>query len=156
VAVLAGALRTWPHNHPDALTLARRAYDRGEWQRAADALRGEMKSESGRPADPEVLLLYARTLVRLERYSAANAIYKGRLASANLGPEDAFLQGLMLTRTGRPEDALELWEAWVKRGGNHPEMLDHFARLSARFQRLDPALDAAGRLSRQPGWEARG
>jgi tetratricopeptide (TPR) repeat protein len=156
VAVLAGALRMWQHNHPDALTLACRAYDRGEWQRAADALRGEMRSESGRPADPEVLRLYARTLVRLERDSAANAIYEGRLASADLEPEDAFLRGLILTRTGRPEAALELWEASVKRGGNHPEMLDHFARLSARFQRMDEALDAARRLSRQPGWEARG
>jgi tetratricopeptide (TPR) repeat protein len=156
VAVLAGALRMWQRYHPDAVTFARRAYEHGEWQRAADALRGVMKSESGLTAHPEVLRLYARALVRLERDSAAKAIYEGRLASADLEPEDAFLKGLMMTRTGRPEAALALWDASLKERGDHPEMLDHYARLSARFQLMDPALDAARRLSRQPGWEARG
>src|SRR5262249_47493024 len=71
-------------------------------------------------------------------------------------PEDAFLKGLILTRSGRLQAALELWEGIVTKGVDYPELLDHFSRLSARFQRMDPALDAARRLSRQPGWEARG
>jgi hypothetical protein len=156
VALPVGALVIWGRTHPDRATQARRAYDRGEWQRAAEALRGDMRGESIRSADPETLRIYARALVRLGRDPAANALYEGRLASAELGPEDAFLKGLAMTRTGRPESAFELWGRSVKQGVDHPEMLDHFSRLAARFQRMDPALDAARRLCRQPGWESRG
>ncbi len=141
---------------PSPLTLARRAYDRGEWQQAVNALRGEVKTDSGQTPDPEVMRIYARALARLDRDSAASAIYEGRLASAELEPEDAFLKGLVMTRTGRPEAAVELWAGFVKKGVDHSEMLDHFSRLSALSQRMDPALEAARRLSRQPGWEARG
>ncbi len=50
----------------------------------------------------------------------------------------------------------EIWEHALKDGADHAEMLDHFTRLSVRLQRMDQALDAARRLSKQPGWEARG
>jgi hypothetical protein len=157
VAVLAGALVIfWAKVPPSPLTLARRAYDRGEWEQAVQALRGELKTESSRTPDPEVLRLYARALARLERDSAANTIYESRLASAELEPEDAFLKGLVMARTGRAEAAVELWGGVVNKGVDHPEMLDHYSRLSARHQRMDQALEAARRLSRQPGWEARG
>ena len=156
VAVPALAFVIWARTHPDPATLARRAYDRGEWERAAEALRGEMKGDSARTADPEILRIYARTLVRLGRDPAAASLYEGRLASADLEPEDVFLKGLLMTRTGRLEGAFDLWGRSVKQGVDHPEMLDHFSRLAARYQRMDPALDAARRLCRQPGWEARG
>jgi hypothetical protein len=35
-------------------------------------------------------------------------------------------------------------------------MLDHLTRLSIAMQRIDPAIELARRLARQPGWEARG
>ncbi|HLH28583.1 MAG TPA: hypothetical protein VKW77_06680, partial [Acidimicrobiales bacterium] len=156
VAVPAGALLLWQKAHPDALTIARRAYDRGDWKRVNEALRGIVSPETARSADLEAVRLYARWATRMRRDTVARALYESRLASADLEPEDVFLKGVMLTRTGRPEAGLELWEASLKRGVDHAEMLDHFARLSARYQRLDPALDAARRLARQPGWESRG
>jgi tetratricopeptide (TPR) repeat protein len=152
----AGAVAIWAGTRPDPLARARQAYDRGEWQRAAEALRGGVKADAVKTADRDVVRLYARTMVRLGRDSAAGALYGGPLASAELEPEDAFLKGLSMTRTGRPTDAFDLWARHVQAGVNHPEMLDHYARLSGRFQRMDPALDAARRLCRQPGWEARG
>jgi tetratricopeptide (TPR) repeat protein len=156
IALAAGVPVIWDRLHPDPASLARRAYERGEWQRAADLLRDELKADSVRSADPEVVRIYARSLVRLERDSAAGALYAGRLGSLELEPEDAFLKGLAMTRTGRPEAALEWWRGYVNLGVDHAEMLDHYSRLAARFQRMDPALDAARRLCRQPGWEARG
>src|SRR5262249_7448052 len=128
VALPVGALVIWGRTHPDRATQARWAYDRGEWQRAAGVLRGEVRGESIRSADPETLRIYARTLVRLGRDPAANALYEGRLASAELEPEDAFLKGLAMTRTGRGESAFELWGRSVTQGVDHPEMLDHFSR----------------------------
>ena len=76
------------------------------------AIRGRIEGRFrpvGRPGSPAV---YARTLARLGRDSAASAIYDGRLASAELEPEDAFLKGLVMARTGRPEAALELWDGY--------------------------------------------
>ena len=44
----------------------------------------------------------------------------------------------------------------MKSGPDHPELLDHLARLSFRLQHLDQSAEAARRLATQPGWEARG
>ncbi len=146
----------WDRTQRDPASLAQQAYARGDWVRAEQLVRGMVRPDTIRSADSEAVRIYARTLARLGRDSAAIAIYEGRLASAELEPEDAFLKGLVMTRTGRPETAFELWGRYTKQGVDHPEMLDHFSRLAARYQRMDPALDAARRLSRQPGWEARG
>ncbi len=119
-------------------------------------LRAELKSGPGRSVDPELFRIYARAQVRMGRDEAGAAIYEGRLALMKLEPEDAFLKGLAMVRTGRPEAAWDTWEHAVKDGADHPEMLDHFTRLSFRLQRMDQALDAARWLSKQAGWEARG
>src|SRR4029077_11816135 len=70
--------------------------------------------------------------------------------------EDYFLVGLTLARAGRLEMALDAWEKAVREGGDDAELFDHLARLSFRLQHMDQAAEAARRLSRQPGWEARG
>jgi tetratricopeptide (TPR) repeat protein len=157
IAVLAGGLAIfWAKAPADPVTRARQAYARGEWDKAARVLQGELKRSSDRKSDPDVLRAYARALARMERDSAAGAIYAKRLGTKDLEPEDAFLKGLIDVRGGRPEAALDLWSGCVKKGVDHAEMLDHYARLSARLQHMDPALETARRLSRQPGWEARG
>ena len=43
-----------------------------------------------------------------------------------------------------------------RKGDDDAELFDNLARLSVRLERLDEAADAARRLSRKPGWEARG
>ncbi|MGO9465613.1 MAG: tetratricopeptide repeat protein [Isosphaeraceae bacterium] len=139
-----------PKSRPAA---ARAAYASQDWQRALDLAREGLKSN---PADKEALRIYARASARLQNDRAAAAVYKDRLIGVPIEPEDYFLSGLMLARGGRPEMALEVWQKGAEMKPEFPEMLDHLARLSARLQRLDPALDAARRLARQPGWEARG
>src|SRR4051812_17023180 len=113
VAGVAATLRPWWYPTADPVTRAKRAYEQRGWQRAADALRGPLKTGPGTGADPEALRIYARSLVRLERDEAANAIY-GRLGAAPLEPEDQFLVGLMLVRAGKPEPALEVWQRVAK------------------------------------------
>jgi len=80
VAGILGGLGSWWWTlAADPITQAKRAYERGDWQRAADAMRGWLATGTGRHADPEVLRVYARALARLERDEAAAAIYGGRL-----------------------------------------------------------------------------
>jgi len=146
-------LASWMRSTSSRVAEARETYEKGDWKRAADLSRELLKT---RGSDPEILRIYARASARLERDGMAAAIYKDRLGSARMQPEDRFLQGLVLVRAGKPESALELWEKAVEDGPDHPELLDHLTRLSVRMQRLDQAAAAARRLARQPGWEARG
>ncbi len=133
--------------------VARAAYESQDWQLALDLAREVLKSS---PDDREALRLYARASARLQHDLTASSVYKNRLAGTHIEPEDYFLSGLMLARAGKSEMALEVWRKGTEIRPEFPEMLDHLARLSAQFHLMDPALDAARRLARQPGWEARG
>ncbi len=146
----------WRGTHPDLATLARRAYDRADWSRAEVLLRSELRPDRIWSADRDEVRLYARTLTRLGRDAAAKTLYDGRLASTEMEPEDLFLKGLTLTREGKLEAAFKLWGRSMAPDVDHPEMLDHYARLGARLQQFDLALEAARRLSQMPGWETRG
>jgi tetratricopeptide (TPR) repeat protein len=156
VAAVAAALRPWWSASADGVARAKAAYKRGDWGRAAEVLRGELKPSSGLDADPEALRIYARALARLERDEAAKAIYGRRLGDAVLEPEDRFLIGLTYIRAGQLEAAREVWQTAAQQGPDHAELLDHLGRLSFRLQRMDQSAAAARRLGRQPGWEARG
>jgi tetratricopeptide (TPR) repeat protein len=157
VVVLLGgigaALARWMHPGPDPLTEARTAYAKGEWERAADLSRRLLKTK---PSDPDLLRLLARALARLNRDETASAIYNGRLGASELQPEDLFLVGLTIVRAGKPDLAVAIWEKAMRSGPDHPELLDHLARLSFRLQHFDQSAETARRLATQPGWEARG
>ena len=129
------------------------AYDRGDWERAADLSRQLLKTSGD---DLEVLRIYARACARLGNDGPAVAIYQNRFGAERLQTEDSFLLGVVVARGGKLEEALEVWNRASKSGPNHPELLDHLARLSTRLQRLDEAAEAARKLARQPGWEVRG
>jgi tetratricopeptide (TPR) repeat protein len=146
-------LPEWMRATADRRAEAISAYEKRDWERAADLSRLLLKTAGD---DVELLRVYARASARLDRDGPAAAIYRDRLGSARLETEDQFLVGLGLARGGKLLNAWEQWDKATKSGPDHPEMLDHFARLSARLQRLDEAADAARRLARQPGWEARG
>jgi len=150
---IGAALGRWMHPGPDPLTEARSAYAKGDWERAADLAKKLLKTK---PGDPDVLRLLARASVRLNRDEMANAIYNGRLGASEMQPEDFFLVGLTIVRAGRQDLALEVWEKSLKSAPDHPELLDHLARLSFRLQHLDQSAAAARRLATLPGWEARG
>jgi tetratricopeptide (TPR) repeat protein len=167
LVVLAGlgvALATWygPVKHrlvrwinPEYYRMAdaAAAYQKGDWERAADLSRQSLKTAGN---DPELLRIYARASARLERDATAGAIYQDRLGAARLQTEDYFLVGLGIARAGKLPLALEVWNKAARNGPDHPELLDNLSRLSARLKRLDEAAEAAGKLARQSGWEARG
>ncbi len=146
-------LAEWTRTNASRVAEAAHAYDRREWEKAAELTRPLLKSN---PHDPETLRIYARASARLERDPAALAIYQKRLDDSQFQPEDRFLMALMSARAGKLESALDLWEKAAHDGPDNPELLDNLARLAVPMQRLDEAADAAGRLSRQPSWEARG
>jgi tetratricopeptide (TPR) repeat protein len=159
VVALGGAAVGFRHRLPkwfgagSRLEAARAAYTQRDYQHALDLSRAVLKSK---PDDPVALRLYARSLARLEHDAQASAIYKERLAGMPVEPEDYLLSGLMLARTGRLEMALDVWRKGTEAQPECPEMLDQLIQAAARLQRVDPALDAARRLARLPGWETRG
>jgi tetratricopeptide (TPR) repeat protein len=150
---LARRLAHWTRGNASGLAEAARAYDRREWERAAELTRRLLKSN---PQDPETLRIYARALARAERDATAAAIYENRLDATPLQAEDYYVLGLISARAGRLDAALHFWEQSARDGPDNPELLDNLARLLTRLQRMDEAVLAARRLSLQPSWEARG
>src|SRR5579863_10404430 len=98
LGVIGVALGRWIRPAADPLAEAREAYAKGEWERAADLARREIKTKS---SDPDLWRLLARALVRLNRDETASAIYNDRLGASEMQSEDLFLVGLTLARTGK-------------------------------------------------------
>jgi tetratricopeptide (TPR) repeat protein len=146
-------LASWMRPAASRVTEAQEAYQKGDWERAADLSRELVKAKG---ASPEVLRTYARASARLERDLTATVIYNERLGSAKMEQEDYFLLGLILRRAGQREAALELWEKAAAISAENPELLAQLMELAALLKRLDEAANAARRLADLPGWEARG
>ena len=77
-----GLVAAWLRLFPDPLTRGHRAYDRGDWDAAAQSAREVLKARQG---DPGALRLLARSSVQLGRDDAALGIYTRRL-EANVVP----------------------------------------------------------------------
>src|SRR5438270_11431637 len=135
----------------DGPLAARQAYERKDWQQAADWARSRLKTDG---SDTGALRMLARTSIRMGKDSTAAAIYNGRLRAEPLEPEDYYLMGLSYKRQGDEELALKAWSKGVAETPDHPEMLLSLANLMARRQHLDETVDLAGRLAKNPGWEA--
>ena len=132
---------------------AQQAYERKDWQQAADWARSRLKTDE---SDTSALRMLARTSIRMGKDSTAAAIYNGRLRAEPMEPEDYYLMGLSYTRQGDDELALKAWSKGVAEAPDHPEMLLSLANLMARRQHFDETVDLAGRLAKIPGWEAAG
>ena len=64
-----------PDGHRSPLVLAKVAYEKKDWTKAADFARMRLKVDGG---DPEALRLLARSSIRLGRDAAGAAIYNDR------------------------------------------------------------------------------
>jgi tetratricopeptide (TPR) repeat protein len=137
----------------DAVSEGRAAYARGQWSKAADLARQQLKSDGKNGA---ALRLLARSSIRLGRDGTAASIYGDRLKAEPLEPEDAFLLGLAASRQGNTQKALQVWSKAAQEPPEHPELLLSLANLLARMQRLDESAALARRLSLVHGWEAPG
>jgi tetratricopeptide (TPR) repeat protein len=146
-------LTEWMKSDASRVADAAAAYEKRQWERAAELARPLLKD---RADNPEALRIFARASARMEHDTTAVAIYAGRLGSSQLQSEDYLLLGLLNARAGRFVDALEVWDKATRQGDDDPELLDNVAKVSAALKRLDEAADAARRLSRKPAWEARG
>src|SRR5262245_64771706 len=104
VLLIGGAAILWGKTRwfPDLATRASAAYSRGEWDRAASLAHRRLKQA---PDDALVLRLAARAAARQGHDQKAIAIYD-RFVVGALDPEDFFLLGRALTRTGQVEAAL--------------------------------------------------
>ena len=62
----------------------RQAYERGDWERAAEVLRGSCEDQGATTS--ELLRIYARALARLERDEAAARSFKTGWTPADWNP----------------------------------------------------------------------
>ena len=136
----------------DPVAEARTAYSRRDWA-GTDRLVRERLKES--PEDPRALLLAARAAGRQDRDQAAIAIYS-RLLLEDLEPEDLFLLGRALSRSGKPDLAYKTYERARLVAPDHAETLDALGQLYLQEDRGNAAEEVGERLIRQPGWEAAG
>lgn len=145
--------RVLPHldRRRDPIEQSAAAYAQGDWKRA-DLLARERLRHA--PDDPGGLRLAARAAARQDRDQSAIAIYSRRVVG-DMEPEDFYLMGRALSRTGQFEAALKAFE--TARAGNpdDPNTLDFLCRLYYQTDLYDAAEEAAERLTKQPGWEAR-
>jgi predicted CXXCH cytochrome family protein len=130
---------------------AAEASARGDWGRVARLARERLKQA---PEDPVAITLAARAAARQNRDQAAVAFYS-RLAVGDLDPEDFFLMGRSLQRTGQVDAAFKALETTRAVLPDHPETLETLARLYLQNDRYCAAEEAAERLARRPDWEAR-
>jgi predicted negative regulator of RcsB-dependent stress response len=152
----AGSIGLWFirwRSNTDSDSRAIRAYGAGNWGAAAELAREIL---AARKNDSESLRVLARANAQLGRDDAAIAIYQRRLDEKRLEAEDHLLLGLMLQRKGRNDLAGREWKKALDTGKVSPSSLEELTRLAVRGRRWDEAIRAAERLSREPGWEARG
>jgi predicted CXXCH cytochrome family protein len=128
------------------------AYRAGQWAVAADLARQTLEAHAD---DPPALRVLARASARLGRTAAATAIYK-RLDPEDLEAEDHLVMGLLHQRQGRADAAARDWKNVFEAGQASPQTLEELARVYIQARLWDDAIAATERLSRLPGWEARG
>jgi tetratricopeptide (TPR) repeat protein len=149
---LGGAVWLWASRIPRADTAAAAAaYGRGDWAAASNLVQYELKTT---PDDPRALRLLARATARLGRHGAARALYD-RVGAQGLDAEDHYLIGLGWSRTGRMDAAISAWKQALGADPDHAETLAEMALLHMHQMHPIAAVEAAGRLARQPGAQVR-
>ncbi|MGO9469035.1 MAG: hypothetical protein ACLQVF_33320 [Isosphaeraceae bacterium] len=152
IAAALGLAWPWLRGRSELLEQGRSAYSRGDFSRAEALARRKLKTD---PHDLEAVRLLARATARLGRDGFANALF-ARLGSDALQPEDRFLLGMGLHRTGQKERARQVWLKTLALNPAHAETLEQLVISSTDQNRLAEATQFAERLARQPGWELRG
>jgi tetratricopeptide (TPR) repeat protein len=142
----------WARSNSGLVSRSVSAYKNGDWSGAALLARDRLKTA---PKDLEALRMLARATARLGRDGTANALF-ARLGSMALEPEDLYLLGLGLNRSGEPDKAERVWQRALAKDSVHAETLEQLSRLCAARNRLAEAALLAERLSRLAGWELRG
>ena len=151
IGVVAAVRWAKPKLFPDLTAEAADAYSRSDWPRTAKLANQRLKQK---PEDPQALRLAARAAARQDRDQTAIAIYS-RLDVGLMAPEDFFLMGRALSRTGQAEPAFKALETAQAEDPDHPETLDFLCRLYYQTDRYYAAEATALRLARNPAWEAR-
>ena len=156
LAVMAGGTGLWSARSraiSDPALRAAAAYGAGQWDSAAELARQTL---AVRKDDPAALRLLARASARLGRDATAMTIYQRRLDEKGLDAEDHLVLGLLHQRHGHVEAAARAWKKAVEAEEVSPDLLEELGRVLIQGRRWDDAIAVTDRLSKKPGWEARG
>ena len=156
MAATAGGIGLWStrrHATTGDHSPATRAYREGKWALAADLARETL---TVRREDRETLRLLARASARLGRDDAAMAIYQRWFNQSGLETEDLLLVGMIQQRQGRTDTAARALNKVLSSKELSSRLLAELTQVCTKGRHWDVAIPAAERLSRQPGWEARG
>ena len=83
------------------------------------------------------------------------AIYQRWFNQTGLEAEDLFWLGTIQQRQGRAETAARAFKKAIEQKNVPPHLLEELAQICTQGRHLEEAIQAAERLSREPGWEAR-
>jgi tetratricopeptide (TPR) repeat protein len=140
----------WSLLPADPLKQGWAAYARGDWEIALERARLRLKTSGD---DSSALRLLARASVRLGRDESALAVF-GRLGPRAMTPDDLYLLGIALTRTGNSR-GIEVWEKALAAQPDHPETLFALTKTYYDRDRPDAAAVTGRRLAKLPGWKGR-
>jgi tetratricopeptide (TPR) repeat protein len=143
---------TWSQLPSRLVTQGVAAYKRSDWREASRLAQERLKTA---PDDLRALRLLARATARMGSFDQARSL-QARLDERDLEAEDYCVMGLGWNFSGQPIEAQTALRQALRVDPDHAESL--FLLGLATFQRSQwiEATWAAERLSRRPGWEARG
>jgi tetratricopeptide (TPR) repeat protein len=96
-----------PYDSSLQLTIARAESEEGHTDEALEALG---RAVAANPADPRPQQARARALIQAQRFAEAYAHYQKMLSRFPRDPDSLVSFGLVATRLGRPDEAIESWE----------------------------------------------
>jgi tetratricopeptide (TPR) repeat protein len=131
---------------------AKRAYDRGDFDKANSLARQRLKQDNG---DRHARRIAARVAARRGQDKTALALMSD-LETANLDAHDFMLIGRSLARVGNADRAIEAYETAMKTRPADPEILDPLAELCIQNDRHYAAQQLAAQLAEIPSHEPRG
>ncbi len=128
------------------------AYKRSDWREAARLAEERLKTDRD---DPRALRLLARATARMGSFDQARSLY-ARINERDMEADDYCLLGLGWNFSDDPIEAQNALHKALRIDPDHSESLYMLALATFRRSQWVEATLAAERLSRRPGWEARG
>jgi tetratricopeptide (TPR) repeat protein len=135
----------------DPLTRGVEAYARGDWEAASNLARERLKKVKD---DSAAIRLLARAAARLGQDASVLSLYQ-RLGSGAMLPDDLYLLGVSLGRTGNPKGAVEVWEQALKVDPDHADTLYEMTKIHLQADRFQAAATLANQLIKHPHWRKR-
>lgn len=125
---------------PSQLSIARKAYESGDWRKAFNDSARQLRET---PDNPAAQLLMARSAARIQRDQVALEIYD-KLPETRSQAEDLFLVGSILFRQSRMQDGEKLIRRSLEINPNYYEPARFLTQFGFQNRRYEDAMENVG------------